>query len=126
MLTKKVILDLQAEANRLRNQARLIDTFLAGIEDEQTDSVGVPPSEDDNGSFAGQIRTALRQLGRTTTSRQVEDQLIQNGAEATKQGKPLRHFISVSLHSMADKNTGGVKRVARGRYRIETNSHEAG
>ena len=129
MVSTRVISELAAERDRLRHQADLIDEFLRGVAESAkgdgelraTDTVVAEEIVRPDGSFASGVRQGLRLVGRTTNSRQVADRMVaQLGYEREMQnGQPLRTRVSVELFRMAAKGTGGVKKVARGRYRIE-------
>jgi len=124
MLSKEIITELREEALRLRRQASLIDEFLRGVDEAQSSTgeasaiLGPSVTMPTDGTFAGKIRAALREIGHPTTSRAVASRLITHGSPTLKNGKPLRNSVSVELFRMAKNGTGGVRKVSRGVYRV--------
>lgn len=128
MVSESVIEALQDEMGRLRAEADVIDDFLkrlsgrpglaSPVQQEQA------PAETQNGTFSSKIRDALRDIGDTATARQVADQMIRSGSPPERNGKPLRERISVELFRMSERGTGGVRKVKRGYYKIETEDSE--
>lgn len=128
MVSDRVVLELKAEAAKLRRQADLIDEFLRGVSDaaHNESALGQAGKSHENGSFSSHIRNALTAIGRTVTSRQVAEHLIVLGTGPERNGKPLRNAVAVELFRMSKKGTGGVQKVSRGRYRIVRAGQEAG
>lgn len=133
MLNDRLIQDLVAERDHLRRHADLIDDFLRGVSDSRDDRPEAVPLVHPanwpmalNGNFAASVRHAMTQIGQLATSRQVAARMIQDGMPSQKNGKPLRGRVAVELFRMSKKGTGGVRRVARGKYRIETTSQDVG
>lgn len=128
MLSREVILELRAEQTRLRKQADMIESLLEGVSDSEqgvlTFREPIPELSRrlPNGSFAGQVRAVLRELGRTATGEQVAQRMIDRGAPPSKSGKPLKNRVSVELFRMSKKATGPVEKLERGRYRMKQES----
>lgn len=122
MLSDRVIRELRNEACRLRRRADLIDEFLRGARDGREAHVSPPmlPQTPSYGSFAANVRKALAKIGGTATSREVAQYMIDMGEPPEKNRKPLRNTVAVELFRMSKKGTGGVKRISRGCYEIET------
>lgn len=127
MISARAIQELIGERDRLRQQADLIDRFLQGVSDLRDDQLETQPEQaspsnppmDLNGSFAANVRYALAQIGQQATSRHVALRMMRAGMSPQKNGKPLRNRVAVELFRMAKNGTGGVRKVARGRYRID-------
>lgn len=136
VLKDSVITELKAEASRLREQARLIDAFLQGVVDERNGQgveAGVIhgshelPMIEVDGSLAANVRTALRLIGKTTTSLHVATRLVSLGLSDTRNGKPLKSLVAVELFRQSKKPSGPVRKKGRGRYRyVETDASDEG
>jgi len=127
MLSKSTIEDLRRELRELRVRAAAIEAIIAGARGVSNDGTGpvvpeqvpkIPEILIENGTFSGIVRSALRAIGRTTTSKAVAGWIEKNVSDP-KTGRPLRGAVAVELFRMAKKHTGGVNKVARGRYRID-------
>lgn len=131
MLSKKVIRELRSEAIRFRRQADRIDEFLEELGNENGSPAGANgsniedslslavPSDPLNESFSDKIRSALRDIGHTASSRDVADRMIELGdSPPERNGKPLRQVIAVELFRMSKRETGGVRKIERGRYKM--------
>ena len=123
MLNDRLRQELREEADRLRLAADRIDDFLRSIGDAVCKSHGdqtipcdpVESPQRNNGSFAGRVRTALRDFGRIATSRDVANFMVHAGEPKTKGGKPLRHAVAIELFRMSKRGTH-VRKVDRGKY----------
>lgn len=124
MISLQAIKELRAEARRLREQASHIEAFLGGLshaggyKSSSEPDIVAEAHPLTNGTFASQVRQALRAIG-TATSREVSARLVEQGLPEMKNGKPLKDTISVELFRMSRKGTGGVRKVSRGHYRID-------
>lgn len=133
MVSEQAQAEFRRESKRLREQAKTllsqadrIDALLLEFQAESrvavkngsaTSSHRIDPNN--GASFASHIREALRVIGRTATSREVAEVLINAGYPEDRNGKPIRDIVSVDLYTMAAKRRDGVRKVARGRYRID-------
>ena len=118
MLSLQTIQELRSELVELQRRASAIEAILAGVNDvAQERPIIPPPPVAENGTFASEIRRALRAIGRTTTSRDLAAWIEQQGGSRYTT-RPLRSAVAVELFRMSKKATGGVRKVSRGRYRI--------
>lgn len=121
-ISTTVISELRAEMDRLRNEANQIENCLRVLEGQSQKNgqiVGPVAYDGENGSFAGRVRAALGQTGKTASSRDVADAMIRNGEAAERNGRPLRTVVAVELFRMSKKSSYGVQKVSKGRYRME-------
>ena len=118
MLSEQTLRELRAELGVLRRRVGAIESILEGVSTMAPARASRRQNTAEKGSFADDVRAALRSIGRTATSREVADWLENHGGPQRTQ-RPLRSAVSVELFRMAKKGTGGVEKVARGRYRID-------
>jgi len=128
MFSNQTLQELRDELATLRSRVAAILAIL------ETDATAVAPlrrrriphatkaqkpqKATENGTFANDVRRALRAIGKTTTSADVSAWLDERGgSQHTK--RPLRGAVAVELFRMAKKSGGGVKKVSRGRYRSD-------
>ena len=129
LLSKRTILALEDERRRLRRQLSSLEQLLAdakseadgvdgnGHDESLADTMGAD-SRGSNGSFAADVRMALKQIGKIASSSEVVRQMILSGL-IDESDKRLNR-VSVELFRSAKKGIGGVRKVSRGRYRIES------
>lgn len=126
MLNKTTIADLQREIVRLREEADALESLLARyglasdngtIRSEHHGSNKTVDISEKSDTFSGIVRSALRAINRTATSGEVANWITKNVPDP-RTSRPLRGAVSVELFRMAKKQTGGVRKTGRGRYRI--------
>jgi hypothetical protein len=133
MLSQAVRIELENELAHLRVVRDAADRKMKAIEavlqpDEIASSGaapnGIQASQAPNGhirngkTFAAKVRSALAESSRPSRAAQVAQRLRERGIE--QRGKQsLEVDVSVELHRMAKRNTGGVSKVGRGLYVIK-------
>ena len=122
MLSDRTLQELREELTSLHQQSETIKRRMEAIRSILDDGDAHPERDhnifNDNSTMAGTIRGALRGIGTTTTAKEVTRVLEKKGVKS-KASTPLSVTVGAVLHRMATRNTGGVRRVGRGKYRID-------
>lgn len=129
MVSRTVITELRAELARLRRQAEVIESCLCELDESAPDAGAVIPkpsessgagtadkSSTNGSSFASDVRSALYAIARPAKPREVAGYLVSMGFPKTRNSKPLRDSVSVSLFGMARSTHIPVRKVGTGLY----------